>query len=236
MQAVVLAGGLGTRMRPRTEKVPKVLLEVNGRAFVDLLTARLEEAGYREVIFCIGHLGSMVRAHLGESRGAVRVRYVEDGPVLRGTAGALRAAYGEGLLAPTFLVTYGDSWLPFDYAAPLRALDMHRDCDGVMSVYRNDNRWDASNASVDRDGAWVLAYEKGATAPELDHIDYGALALRRDVVSRIPSDEPYDLALVQTRLARSRRLRALVTRERFFEIGSPEGLAALEHHLATAGR
>jgi N-acetyl-alpha-D-muramate 1-phosphate uridylyltransferase len=227
VNAVVLAGGLATRMRPATSKVPKSMLTVNGRPFVDWQLERLAACGYRDVVMCIGHLGEAVRAHVGDgSRFGLAVRWSDEGDTRLGTAGALRHALP--LLPATFLVTYGDSYLPFDYASPLRALVQHDDCDGVMSVFRNDGRWDRSNVATD--GTWVLRYEKGVDDPELTAIDYGAIALRRGVVERLPEGaSPLDA--VQRDLAASRRLRAVVATERFYEIGSPEGLDALERDL-----
>jgi MurNAc alpha-1-phosphate uridylyltransferase len=227
-QAVILAGGLATRMRPRTLTVPKILLEVAGRPFADWQLERIAAAGYESVVLCVAHLGEQVRAHVGDgARFGLRAEYSDEGPDLLGTAGALRRALP--LLDETFLVTYGDSYLPFDYAAPLDELRAHDDCDGVMSVYKNEGKWDASN--VRTDGEWVLAYEKGTRDPAFDHIDYGAIALRRTVVLEIPPAEPSGLDTLQTALAARGRLRAHVARERFYEIGSPEGLAALERRL-----
>jgi N-acetyl-alpha-D-muramate 1-phosphate uridylyltransferase len=232
VQAVVLAGGLATRMRPHTLTIPKSMLEVGGRPFVDWQLERLAESGLREIVMCIAFLGEQVRAHVGDgSRHGVRVAWSEDGGKLLGTAGALRAAAAQHLLAPEFLVTYGDSYLPFDYADPLRVLQAHDDCDGVMAVYKNDGKWDASN--VVTDGSWVIRYEKGARAPEFDHIDYGASALRREVIEGLAQGEPYGLDTLGGDLARRKRLRAYVARERFFEIGSPEGRAELDKHLRT---
>jgi NDP-sugar pyrophosphorylase family protein len=157
----------------------------------------------------------------------VRVTYSDEGPVLLGTGGALRAALGQ--LEPTFLVTYGDSYLPFDYAGPLRDLEAHDDCDGVMSVFENRGKWDVSN--VITDGTWVLRYEKGTGDPAFDHIDYGATALRRSVLEKKPANVAFGLDEVQHELAAARRLRAHLAHERFFEIGSPEGLEMLEREL-----
>ena len=229
MQAVVLAGGLATRMRPRTEQVPKSMLEVAGRPFIDWQLELLAHSGIREVVLCIAHLGDAIRAHVGDgARHGVTVRYAAEEPGrLLGTAGALRAAVG--LLAPRFVVTYGDSYLRFDYGAPLRLLERHPDCDGVMAIYPNAGRLEPSN--VVTDGAWVLRYEKHAGGPELDHIDYGATALRREVVEALPPGVPLGLDRVQADLAARRRLRALVVHDRFFEIGSPAGCADLEQHL-----
>jgi len=229
VQAVVLAGGLATRMRPMTLTVPKALLVVAGRPFVDWQLERLAACGLCDVVLCVAHLGEAIHEHVGDgSRFGVRVAWSHEGPQLLGTGGALRAALP--LLEPTFLVTYGDSYLPFDYAEPLRILDAHDDCDGVMAVYRNEGRWDPSNVTTD--GEWVLRYEKGVKGdPTLDHIDYGATALRRSQIAVLPAAQAQGLDALQGRLAARKRLRACLARERFFEIGSPEGLAELDRFL-----
>jgi MurNAc alpha-1-phosphate uridylyltransferase len=231
MQAVVLAGGLATRMQPQTLTIPKSLLPVAGRPFVDWQLETLVACGYDDVILCVGHLGERIEEHVGRGeRFGARVRYAHDGDRLLGTGGALRAALG--LLAPLFLVTYGDSYLPFDYAAPLRELAARQasgECDGVMSVYENDGKWDASNVATD--GTWILRYDKHVRDPALRYIDYGAVALTREIVAQIPEGVASGLDVLQHDLAARRRLRAVVATERFFEIGSPEGLRTLELHL-----
>ena len=232
MQAVVLAGGLATRMRPKTLMIPKAMLEVAGRPFVDWQLERLAECGIRDVVMCVAHLAEQIEAHVGDgSRYGARVRWAHEGATLLGTAGAIRATLE--LLEPTFLVTYGDSYLPFDYAEPLQILERHADCDGVMAAYRNEGAWDASN--VVTDGTWILRYEKGNSDPAFDHIDYGATALRREVIAALPHGPGAKVGLdaVQRDLSQRKRLRACIARERFFEIGSPEGVAALDKHLRT---
>jgi NDP-sugar pyrophosphorylase family protein len=238
-------------MRPLTLTVPKSLLEVAGRPFIDWQLEALAGCGYREVVLCVAHLGDQIRAHVGDgARFGLRALYSDERfgggapkrrpkrrpdaePQLLGTAGALRAALD--LLAPTFLVTYGDSFLPFDYAAPLRMLDAHEsDCDGVMAVYKNEGRWDASNVATD--GTWVLRYEKGASDRALDHIDYGATALKKSTIASLSAGRAHGLDAIQRDLAQRKRLRASVARERFFEIGSPEGLATLARHLSSQAK
>lgn len=232
MQAVVLAGGLATRMSPHTLTVPKSMLPVAGRPFVDWQLERLAACGVTDVVMCVAHLAEQIEAHVGDgARYGVRVRWAREGAKLLGTAGAIRATLE--LLEPRFLVTYGDSYLPFDYAEPLRVLDEHDDCDGVMSIYKNDGQWDSSNVVADASREWVARYEKGQTDPAFDHIDYGATALRRGVIAALPLGEPRGLDAIQRDLAKQKRLRACVARDRFFEIGSPEGLAELDRHLRT---
>ena len=210
----------------------KSMLPVAGRPFVDWQLEKLAACGIGDVVMCVAYLGEQIREHVGDgSQFGVQVRYSDEGPTLLGTAGALRVALP--VLAPTFLVTYGDSYLPFDYADPLRILDDSPDCDGVMAVFKNEGRWDTSN--VITDGAWVLRYEKrgkGAKIdPAFDHIDYGATALRREVIAALAPGEPAALDALQRDLAARKRLRASLAHERFFEIGSPEGLAELDRHL-----
>jgi N-acetyl-alpha-D-muramate 1-phosphate uridylyltransferase len=233
-QVVILAGGLGTRMRPRTDGTPKFLLPVAGRPFGAWLLERLAAAGFGEAVLCVGHLGEAVRAAMGDRFAGLALRYADDGPTLLGTAGALQHA--RALLAPTFLVTYGDSYLPFDYQAPLRDLQAHPEALGTMAVYRNEGRLDASNTTVSGDR--VVRYEKRRAhdppEPELDHIDYGATALRREVVEALPAGAPLGFEAVQRDLAARGRLRALPVATRFYEIGSERGLLDLEAALRGA--
>lgn len=228
MQAVVLAGGLATRMRPLTEKTPKAMLPVAGRPFVAWQLEALARSGFARVLFCVGYLGEQIQAFVGDGSGyGLSVEYSEDGPVLLGTAGAVRRALER--LEPTFLVTYGDSYLPFDYSAPLRDLEAHPEALGTMSVFFNQGRWDASNTRVE--GERVAVYRKGSDDPALDHIDYGAIALRRHVIEALEAERKAGLDEVQADLAQRGCLRAYHARERFFEIGSEAGLRELEQRL-----
>jgi MurNAc alpha-1-phosphate uridylyltransferase len=229
MQIVVLAGGLATRMRPETEQIPKSLLRVNGRPFVDWQLDRFAASGARSVVMCVGYLGEQIETHVRRAldRGLV-VSYSYDGEQLVGTGGALRRALAR--LEDELVVTYGDSYLPFDYAAPLADLRAHPEADATMSVYRNRGAFGPSNVALD--GDWVTRYEKGGRAAELDCIDYGAIALRRSVLQGIADGAVWGLEALWGKLARQRKLRAFVAPERFYEVGSPEGRRDLEQRLA----
>ena len=225
-----MAGGLAKRMHPHTLTVPKAMLPVVGRPFVDWQLELLAQSGVRDVVMCVAHLGEQIRDHVGDgARFGARVTWSEEGPALLGTAGAIRAALP--LLAETFLVTYGDSYLPFDYSGPIALLDRSPDADGVMAVFKNQGKWDTSN--VITDGDWIRRYEKGAgaTDPRFDHIDYGATALRRSIIAALPEGETAALDAIQRDLAARGRLRAYGARERFYEVGSPDGLTELEAYL-----
>lgn len=230
-QAVILAGGLATRLYPRTRDIPKFLLPIAGRPFGHRLVEKLAAAGYDEVVLCTGHLAEAIRESIGDgSAFGVNVVISDEGETRLGTAGALRHALG--ILRQTFLVTYGDSYLPFDYAGPLEDLERHPDALGTMSVFHNEDRWDSSNCEIN--GNKVVRYEKrpaGSPRDEkLTFIDYGAIALRREVIASL-SEGPSDLATVQRDLAASGKMRAFVATERFHEVGSEAGIRDLEAYL-----
>ena len=228
MQAVILAGGLATRLGERTRALPKALLPIAKRPFLAWQLEIIARSGFTHVLLCVGHFADQIREFLGDGAAfGVTVTYSEDGPHLLGTGGALRHALH--LLEPSFVVTYGDSYLPFDYGAPLRDLQAHPEASGTMSVYLNDGAYDRSNSEVR--GDHVLRYDKHASDAALRYIDYGALALRRGVIAERAEDCAFGLDEVQAELARSARLRAYVANERFYEIGSESGISDLEAKL-----
>jgi NDP-sugar pyrophosphorylase family protein len=225
-------------MRPFTESVPKALIPVAGEAFLDHQLRWLLGHGVTEVILSVGHLGELVEAHVQSRRGYdVPVRFVHEGSALRGTAGALRYAYEQGALAEDFLVTYGDSYLPVDFGPVGRAFRASGRA-ALMTMFKNDGRWDSSNVVFDAAAGKVTLYDKShrlRPAGEFEYIDYGLSALRREVVVReIPPNVMYDLADLFHDLSLRGELAGLEVTERFYEIGSPAGLADLEAYLSPA--
>jgi NDP-sugar pyrophosphorylase family protein len=232
MQCLILAGGLGTRMWPAAETTPKTLLPVAGHPFAWWQLTWLAEAGIDSVVYCIGHLGEQVRDYVRDgSRWGLTVTYVDDGDHLRGTAGAIALAADRSVLASHFLVLYGDSWLQVDPADVLRTAQ-DSGLPALMTVFDNVGRWDGSNV-VYRDGL-VRRYEKGLdpAPPEMHWIDYGLSVFTRDLIdARVPRDRPSDLASLATSLAAAGELAGYLADERFYEIGSPQGLRDLEELL-----
>jgi NDP-sugar pyrophosphorylase family protein len=223
----ILAGGLAKRLRPLTETIPKALVSVAGAPFLIHQLRLLHAAGLRRVVICAGYLGEMIAAQIGDGANLdLGIEYSFDGPRLLGTGGALKRALH--LLGPRFLVLYGDSYLPIDYrkVADVFAAD---DKTGLMTVYRNHDRWDASN--VQFEAGQILRYDKKHRTPEMHHIDYGLGILRAESLASWPHDEPFDLADVYGRLLSEKQLAGYEVTERFYEIGSAQGLAELDAFL-----
>jgi NDP-sugar pyrophosphorylase family protein len=225
----ILAGGLATRLRPITETIPKALVEIAGEPFLAHQLRLLRANGYERVVMCVGYLGEMVRDFAGDgSRFGLRVEYSFDGPAgLLGTAGAIRKALP--LLDEEFSVIYGDSYLPCDYAAAERAFHESGRL-GLMTVYRNEGQWDTSN--VEFDGARVVRYDKAARTPAMRHIDYGLGVFGSEAFADTPEDRPSDLAKLYQDLVSRDQLAAWESPDRFYEIGSLEGIRDLTEFLS----
>lgn len=223
----ILAGGLATRLRPITETIPKALISVAGQPFLAHQLRLLQRAGIRKVVLCLGYRGEMIEQEFGGGGNlGVELSYSFDGPALLGTGGALKKALP--LLGQHFFVLYGDSYLPIDYAAPARAFVASGKL-GLMTVFRNEGRWDTSNVWLE-DGA-IKSYSKKEQRTEMRHIDYGLGILNSAALSSRPDGEAFDLADVYRDLIAGNKLAGYEVAQRFYEIGSPEGLAELDAML-----
>ncbi len=226
MQVVILAGGLGTRLQSVAPDTPKALVPVAGRPFVEHQFELLRSNGLRRVLLCIGFRGEQIERHVGDgSRFGMEVQYsYEDPGLLLGTGGAMLNALA--LLEDLFLVLYGDSYLPTDYRAVVDAFKA-RGTPAMMCVFRNSGQWDKSNVRVAGDR--VVFYSKGASQGEADYIDYGLSAYRKSAIQSYHGVTlPVDLAHIQEDLVRRNEMGAFEVKERFYEIGKPEGLAELD--------
>jgi NDP-sugar pyrophosphorylase family protein len=229
LPVAILAGGLATRLRPVTEKIPKALVPVAGKPFIDHQLELLHRQGYTRIVLCLGYLGEMVESHLGDGKQlGMELKYIFDGPKLLGTGGALRRALPE--LGSNFFVLYGDSYLPCNFAHVEQAY-LTSGKPALMTVLKNENRWDRSNA-IYRDGV-VSCYDKRQVSEEMRYIDYGLSALNADIFQRYHAGSVFDLAELFSALAAEGRLAGYEVRERFYEIGSPEGLAETERYLTS---
>ncbi len=227
----VLAGGLATRLRTVTAELPKALIAIGDRPFAEHQIALLRRNGLDDIVFLAGYLGEMLVEALGDgTKYGVRLRYVFDGPRPLGTGGAVRRALAE--LGDPFFVLYGDSYLECDYAAVERAFRAS-DALGLMTVCRNDNRWDRSN--VELDGSTIVRYDKRHQTPGMRHIDYGLGMFRRAAFAERSDDAAFDLADVYGQLLADGRLVGFEVPGRFYEIGSPSGLEETRAHLSGKG-
>jgi NDP-sugar pyrophosphorylase family protein len=232
LPVVILAGGLATRLRPITEKIPKALVEVAGRPFLAHQLALLRSNQVTEVILCVGYLGEMIQETFGDgSEHGLRIRYSYDGPELLGTGGAIRKAVS--LLPQSFFVLYGDSYLPIDYQAVAQAYAKSGQ-PALMTVFANQDAWDKSNVWFEH--GEIRLYSKKRRLPDMRYIDYGLSVCSRALFEGDSVDPAFDLAALFERLSEKHQLAGFKVHHRFYEIGSHQGLQELDRILSGNNR
>lgn len=226
----ILAGGLGTRLGSRVRDTPKPLLEVAGEPFLIHQLRLLADHGARRAVISVGYLGELIEQRIGPAQFGISLQYSYDGPTPLGTLGAVRKAAPR--LGDRFLVLYGDTYLRIDYGDASRAWATSG-LPAMMTVLRNESRWDTSNATFD--GRLVTCYDKRSPDPSMDWIDYGLGGLTAGALEMVAPDVS-ELAELYHQLSTAQQLFGYPATERFYEIGTPESLTETDEFLAAARR
>lgn len=227
LPVAILAGGLATRLKPITDTLPKSLVEVAGRPFAEHQVEQLRRQGVSRVVWLVGYRADHIERALGDGRRwAMSFEYLHDGPALLGTGGAIRRALPR--LGDAFFVMYGDSYLEADFPAVEAAFRASGKA-GLMTVFENDGRYDASN--VEFAAGRIVRYDKAQRTPAMRHIDWGLGVLTPRAFAPYADGDAFDLARVYQDLVAAGDLAAVEVPNRFYEIGSPAGLAETEARL-----
>ena len=228
MQAVIIAGGRGERLRPLTDNIPKSMVPIRGKPFLEHQLMLLKEHGITDFILLTGYLSSIIQDHFKDGkRFGVDIRYsIEKTPL--GTGGALKKA-GE-LISKDFLLINGDTLLIMNYAAFIRFYTQNH-TPIVMTVYNNRMNIAQANISIDRD-SMVVGYNKENPAG-MTHLDSGVLAINKKVFFKhMPDKTVFSFEQeVYPKLIRDNLIKAYQTNIRFYDIGTPERLKKLEEIL-----
>jgi NDP-sugar pyrophosphorylase family protein len=232
LPVAILVGGLATRLRPLTEKIPKALVEINGQPFLAHQFQLLRSSGIKEVVICAWYQGEKIQAYAGDGgKFGIKIKYSFDGEHPLGTGGALKKALP--YLGEAFFVLYGDSYLPCDYAAVEKEFFAAKK-DGLMTVFHNKDMGDKSN--VQFENGKILAYDKKFRTPQMEFIDYGLGILSSKVFDDYSDYHSIDLVEVYQRLLIEDRLAGYEILDRFYEIGSFQGIKELENFLDELNR
>lgn len=224
----ILCGGLGTRLYPVTQKIPKSLVEVLGEPFLAHQLRLIKASGIDRAVLCAGNHGESLREYAGDgAQFGLTLEYSFDGPVLLGTGGALKKALA--LLGDEFFVLYGDSYLPCDYGAVAESFHLAGK-EALMTVFRNDGQWDTSN--VEMSAGTILTYDKKRLTSRMRYIDYGLGVFHASAFKRVPPEKPFDLADLYKVLLADGQLAGYEVHERFYEAGSVRGIEELSSFLS----
>lgn len=227
LPVAILAGGFATRLWPLTETVPKSLIEIRDRPFIDWQLKLLAQNEVKRVVICVAHKAEMIQKFVGNgSRYGIQVNYSEDGPTQLGTGGAIRNALPS--LGNEFMVLYGDSYLPIVYKDVEAAFYRARK-PALMTVYRNDGAYDTSNV-VFSDGK-LQKYSKGGQDPAMTHIDYGLSVFDGSIFESYPLGSQLDLSDICANLSAADFLAGYEVHERFYEVGSHKGIEDFSQYI-----
>jgi NDP-sugar pyrophosphorylase family protein len=229
---VILAGGLATRLGNLAQNIPKSLVPICGRPFIDWQIESLKENGVTDILICIGHLGEQISDHLRDGKKfGVNIEFSSDGPNNLGTGGAILAAINK--LPDNFMITYGDSYLPTNFHK-LRNHFFEKEARVLMAVYENTERIEKSNCYF-KDGL-IHLYSKNSSTKEMSHIDYGLSIFNKSVFDSIGVNFRFDLAELFEDLSINSNLIGYEVQERYHEIGSLRGIRNLESYLVQTGK
>ena len=225
---MILAGGLATRMKPITEKIPKSLIELKGKPFIVHQLSYIKSQGIQKIVLCIGHLGHMIQSLIGNGEAlGLDIQYSLDGDKLLGTGGAIKKSLP--LLREDFFVLYGDSFLPINYKNVEEAYVLSKK-NALITIVKNNNQWDKSN--VEFESGKLIEYNKHHPNQRMHYIDYGLSVLNQSIFNTYHENEPFDLSDLYHKLSLHQHLAGFETFERFYEIGSQVGLKETENYLS----
>jgi NDP-sugar pyrophosphorylase family protein len=227
---VILAGGLATRLRPITEKIPKSLIEINAKPFVYHQLDLLEKKGFKKIHFCLGFLGEKVEDAVRNSDYFERlnISFSYDGEILLGTGGTIRKIINQ--LPDYFFITYGDSYLDIDFNNVQQIFEIkNMNYSSLMTVYKNKDLFDTSNVIFENDS--IELYSKTKKDLRMSHIDYGVGILSNKCMDNYDKNIIFDLAELYENLSLKRELYGYEVFQRFYEIGSLQGIEDLSNYL-----
>lgn len=225
MQVVIIAGGLGTRLGQLTLNQPKSMIQILGKPFIEYQFDLLNKCYVTDIVLCLGYQGEQIVDYCGNgSKFGVNIKYSFESKRLD-TAGALKLA--EPLLENYFFTLYGDSYVFIDFKDMLFTLQKKKGL-AAMSVYQNHNRFDKSNTAVADGKVTIYSKEK---RENLQYIDYGVNLFHKEVIQLIPGAEPYSMGALFNHLIERNELLAYEVKQRFYEIGSVQGLNEFTEYM-----
>jgi NDP-sugar pyrophosphorylase family protein len=226
-QVVILAGGLGTRLRPITEKIPKPMVPVAGQVFLHWQLKECLRQNYRRVLLLVSYLGEQIEAHFGDgSAMGLQISYSFEKEPL-GTGGALKNAIS--MLEDQFIILNGDSFL----RAPLSELEEFFDSSGaaaLISTYDPRLATPVKENIVSRENRIVRYQKAGGREAGLELVDSGIYMMKKSLVEQC-SALKFQIEELWPKLIEQQKLFSYPVDERFYDIGTPERLKEFEEKI-----
>jgi len=224
---IILAGGLATRLRPITQKMPKAMIEVAGKPFIEHQLKLLREKGIDRVVLCVQYLSNEIEDFVGNGKNfGIDVIYSYDGEKFLGTGGAVLNALK--YVEDDFFVLYGDSYLDINYSDVYNSYNQRPE-GGLMTIIKNGDNWDKSNIIYKNNK--IVEYDKNKKSPDMEYIDFGLGILTKKILNSFDNLDEFDLSIVYQKLIHNSDLAGYVADRRFYEIGSFDGIKDTENYI-----
>ena len=228
---LVLAGGLATRLRPYSNNLPKSLIKIGDKPFIDIQLEKLFEEGVKNVVLCIGKFGKKIKSHVGDgSKYGLNIKFSDEGENLLGTGGAIVNALDK--IQENFFVLYGDSLLQISFFEVEKFFLSQRK-PALMTIFKNNDDFDKSNVEY-LDGE-ILLYSKSNINKKMNYIDYGLSIFNKSVFKNYVKGEKFDISDLMESLSIKGELSSYKTNKRFYEIGSIKGYKELKEKFEKNG-
>lgn len=226
-QAVILAGGMGTRLRPLTDKIPKPMILLNNRPFLEYLIELLRENGISEIVMLLGYLPEKVVEYFGDgSKFGLNIKYsIGDVSFETGT----RIKNAKILIDDYFLLMYCDNYLPINLEKLVEYYNLHETL-GQVTIYSNKDGITKNNILVD-DGGYVIKYDRSRKEPGQNGVEIGFFILNKKILKLMPDHNFSFEDEIIPQLINNRELRGYLTDHRYYSIGKLERIPITEKFL-----
>ena len=186
MQTVILAGGLGTRLYPITNSIPKPMVLIKGRPFLEYLLLMLKRNSLNKILLCVGYLCDKIKFHFGDGhRLGIEIKYSYEKELL-GTGGALKLA--SDLIEEKFLLLYGDSYLDIDYGEFIKFFENQKTM-GSIVIYNNTMGDTDVKNNIAINGDRIIRYDKNKDDPFLKYVEAGVSIFRKQLLDLIEANQ-----------------------------------------------
>jgi histidinol-phosphate phosphatase family protein len=219
-QAVILAGGRGTRMLPHTQTRPKTMIEFHGKPFLEYVIEMLRDQGFDRYVMLLGYLPEVIQSYFGDGRRwGIHIDYsVSDVDTLT----SRRLQLAQHLIDPNFLLMYCDNYWPMQMDK-MWSKFVAANVPAMITVYRNKDKFSRDSVIVGDDGL-VKVFDRTRKTPGLSGVEISYAILTREVLELLPEQEMLIEEALYTQLAQDGRLAAFVTDHRYYSVGSTERL------------
>lgn len=220
---IILSGGKGTRIKKITKKIPKCLIDINGKPFLYHQLKYLKKNKINNVVISVKYKSNLIKRYIEKYVDFMNVKLISDGKKPLGTGGAVINSLN--YLKKNFFIIYGDSYLRFN----LNKLCLNKNI-STMGILKNIDKYDKSNVLLKR-GNYIKYDKINNKSKKFSYIDYGVSYVSNKLFTKYKKNKKIDLSLIFSEISKKNLLKGYVIKKRFYEIGSYNGINDLKKFL-----